>query len=94
MKIRKSNWYENGEKSSNVFLDLENKSSHSKPNTFTKNRWKRDIRSKQNTAKFNSNEAIGHYLKDNEITKNEVENALGNMICNKTPGNDGLISEF
>ena len=29
-----------------------------------------------------------------EITENEVKDALGNMVCNKTPGNDGLTSEF
>ena len=57
---------------------------------------------------FNSNEVIAHYLKDfslpkltkeqsqqceGEITENAVKDALGNMICNKTPENDGLTSE-
>ena len=57
----------------------------------------------------NSNEVIAHYLKDisiskltkerseqceGEITENEVKHALLNMICKKTPGNDGLASEF
>ena len=47
-----------------------------------------------------SNEVIAHYLKDislpklseeqneqfeDEVTKNEVNGALGNMFCNKTP---------
>ena len=57
----------------------------------------------------NSNEVIAHYLKDislpklteeqserceGEITKNEVQNALKNMICKKTPRNSGITSEF
>ena len=29
-----------------------------------------------------------------EITKNEVKDALGNMIWNSTFGNDGFTSEF
>ena len=56
-----------------------------------------------------SNEVIAHYLKnisltklnkeqsercEGEITENEVKDVLGIMICNKTPGNDGLASEF
>ena len=58
---------------------------------------------------YNSNLVITHYLKDislpkltkgqskqceDEITENEVKDALGNMICNKTPANDGPTSEF
>ena len=31
---------------------------------------------------------------EGEITKNEVKDALGNMICNKKPENDGLTSGF
>ena len=53
----------------------------------------------------NSNEVIAHYLKDisiskltkeriekceGEITENEVKDALLNMICNTSSGNDGL----
>ena len=56
----------------------------------------------------NSKEVITHYLKDispaklskeqseqceGEITQNET-GVLENMICSKTPGNDGLTSEF
>ena len=55
-----------------------------------------------------SNGVIAHYLKnisltklnkeqseqcEGEITGNEVKDVLG-IICNKTPGNDGLASEF
>ena len=58
---------------------------------------------------FNCNETIAHYLKDitlpkltkkqrkqwkGEITKNEVEETLGKMVCNKTHGNDGLTNKF
>ena len=58
---------------------------------------------------FNSNEVVANYLKDislskltkeqseqceGEITKNEVKDALGNMIWNATLGNDGFTSEF
>ena len=57
----------------------------------------------------NSNEVIAHHLKNAILpkltqeqseqceggeTENEVKDTLGNMICNKTPGNDGLTSEF
>ena len=28
------------------------------------------------------------------LTENEVNDALGNMVCNKTPGHDGLTSDF
>ena len=56
-----------------------------------------------------SNEVIAHSLRDisiskltkergeqceGEITENEVKDALLNMICNKTPGNDGLTIKF
>ena len=54
---------------------------------------------------YNSNEVIAYYSKDislskltkeqseqckGEIPENEVKDALGNMICNKKSGNDGL----
>ena len=57
----------------------------------------------------NLNEVIAQCLKDislpkltkeqseqceGEITKNEVKDAQGNMVCNKTSGNDGLTSDF
>ena len=57
----------------------------------------------------NSNEVIAHYLRDigiskltkerseqceGEITENEVKDALLNMICNTTSGNDGLTIKF
>ena len=57
----------------------------------------------------NSNEVIAHYLQDiklpkltkeqsdqceGEITENEVKDGLGNIVCNKTPKNDGLTSEI
>ena len=57
----------------------------------------------------NSDLVIGHYSKDislpkltkeqseqceDEIIENEVKDALENMICNKTPRNDGPASEF
>ena len=56
-----------------------------------------------------SNKFIAHYLKDvslpkltkeqseqceDKIIENEVKDALGTMICNKTPGNNYLTSEF
>ena len=48
-----------------------------------------------------SNKIIAHYLKDvslpkltKEQSENEVKDALGTMICNKTPGNNCLTSEF
>ena len=50
-----------------------------------------------------SNKIIAHYLKDvslPKLTKEHSEqcedkiNALGTMICNKTPGNNCLTSEF
>ena len=48
---------------------------------------------------------MAHYLKDinltnpndqceGEMKENEIKDALGNMVCNKKPGNDGLTSEF
>ena len=58
---------------------------------------------------FTSNEVIAHYIKnislpkltkeqseqfEGEITKSEVKSALGNMVCNKTTGNDVLTSNF
>ena len=57
----------------------------------------------------NSNEVIAHCLKDislpkltkeqnkqceDELTENGVKDALQNIICNKTPGNDRLTCEF
>ena len=57
----------------------------------------------------NSNEVIAHCLKDislpkltkeqnkqceDELTENGVKDALQNIICNKTPGNDRLTFEF
>lgn len=58
---------------------------------------------------FNSNEVIAHYIMnislpkltkeqskqfEGKITKKEVNNALGNMVCHRTTGNDGLTSRF
>ena len=59
--------------------------------------------------KINSKEVTAHYLKDisqpkvtkeqsdqceGEITKIEVKEALGNMVCNKKPANDDLTSQL
>ena len=53
---------------------------------------------------FNSNKVVANYQPsktkekseqcEGEITKNEVKDALGNMIWNATLGNDGFTSEF
>ena len=77
-----------------------------KMKTFKENLTSEELFSKK---KINSNEVVAHYSKDislpklttklseqweSETMESEVKNALGNMVCNKTPGNDGRTSEF
>ena len=81
------------------FFWIWKKSRYSKPNTFTKNRWKRSKRSKRKAVKvasvlwrvillkkINSNEVVDHYSKDvslSNLTKEQSEQCKGQIIENE-----------
>ena len=81
------------------FFWIWKKSRYSKPNTFTKNRWKRSKRSKRKAVKvasvlwrvillkkINSNEVVDHYSKDvslSNLTKEQSEQCKGEIIENE-----------
>ena len=81
------------------FFWIWKKSRYSKPNTFTKNRWKRSKRSKRKAVKvasvlwrvillkkINSNDVFDHYSKDvslSNLTKEQSEQCKGEIIENE-----------
>ena len=81
------------------FFWIWKKSRYSKPNTVTKNRWKRSKRSKRKAVKvasvlwrvillkkINSNDVFDHYSKDvslSNLTKEQSEQCKGEIIENE-----------